>query len=71
MTDEIISIFTTYDATEADMIKAQLESEGIECFLKGDNAGGTLGYLTATTGIDIMIRQDDEKKAAEVLRKRK
>ena len=31
---DIISIYTTYDSSEADLIRAQLESEGISCFLE-------------------------------------
>lgn len=66
--DEIICIYTSYDPTEVDMIKAQLESEDIPCFLKSDNAGGMLPYLNMLSSIDIMIRKEDEARAFEIIR---
>lgn len=68
--DEIICIYTSYDATEADMIKTQLESESIPCFLKSDNAGGMLPYLNMISGFGIMVRKEDETRAKEVINER-
>lgn len=66
--DEIVCIYKTYKSQTADMIKSSLESAGIECYLRSDNAGGTLPYLTQITGIGIMIRKEDEEAANEILR---
>lgn len=68
--DDIICIYTTYDSTEADLIKAQLESENIPCFLKSDNAGGMLPQLIMMTGIEIMVSKADEKLALQVMQDR-
>ncbi|MBS0656105.1 MAG: DUF2007 domain-containing protein [Verrucomicrobia bacterium] len=64
---EIISIFKTYDATKADLVKALLDSADIECFLRSDNAGGVLTHLTLINGIDVMIREEDQQKAAALI----
>jgi len=59
-----------HDSTEADLVKAQLEGEGITCFLKSDNAGGMLPHLTMMTGIEVMVRQEDKAQAAQVIYER-
>lgn len=65
--DEIICVYETYDSTEANLIKAHLESADISCYLKSDNAGGTLPHLTSVTGIGIMIRKEDTELALKII----
>ncbi len=57
--NDLVSVHKVYDSIEAELIKGRLESEGIESFLKSDNAGGALSYLTPTTGIEIIVRKED------------
>jgi len=71
MSEDIVRAYTTYDSIEADLIKAQLESEGISCFLKSDNAGGVLPQLTMTTGIEVMVRAEDKSKTLQIIKERK
>lgn len=66
---DIIRLYKTYDEFVANLVKAQLEGEGIPCILKRDDAGGMLPHLTALNGIEIMVLQEDKQKASEVLRK--
>ncbi len=68
--EDSIIIYKTYDSIEADMVKAQLESEGIPSFLKSDNAGGMLPQLTAINGIEIIVRKEDEQRALQVIQDR-
>lgn len=63
----MISIFKSYSSIEADLIKAQLEAEDIPCFLKADNAGGTMPHLTFSNGIDIMVLEEVQKAAEKIL----
>ena len=65
--NDLICICKAYDATEAELIRMQLEAEDIPCFLKSDNAGGVLPNLTLTTGIGIMVRQEDEIQAEQII----
>ncbi|MCH9628211.1 MAG: hypothetical protein S4CHLAM2_18670 [Chlamydiales bacterium] len=67
---DLISVHKVYDSMEAELIKSQLESEGIDCFLKSDNAGGSLSYLTASTGIEIIVRSEEAKQASQIIRER-
>lgn len=66
--NDIICIHTVYNPTEADLIKASLESAGISCFLRSDNADGVLPHLTQASGIGIMVLQEDEKEAMTIIR---
>ncbi|MFN0065040.1 MAG: putative signal transducing protein [Chlamydiales bacterium] len=59
----LVSIHKVYDSIEAELIKSQLEAEGIISFLKSDNAGGSLSYFTATLGIEIIVRKEDAERA--------
>lgn len=65
--DDIICLHKVYSSVEAESIKFRLESAGIQCYLRSDNAGGMLPYLTPITGIGIMIRKEDEEVAIEAL----
>lgn len=67
---DLVSVHKVYDSIEAELIRAQLESEGIASFLKSDNAGGSLSYLTTTTGIEIIVRKEDVKRAYEIIQER-
>lgn len=65
--NELISVYKVYDSIEAELIKGQLESEGISSFLKSDNAGGVLSHLTITSGIEIIVRKEDAERAYGII----
>ena len=67
---DLVTIYTSYDSVEADLIKAQLEDAGIPNFLKSDNAGGALPHLTMMTGIQVMVRNEDEQQATQIIQDR-
>lgn len=67
--EDILCICQAYSSTKADLIKAHLEGAGIACFLKSDNAGGTLPYLSSISGISIMIHREDAEQALEIIQK--
>ena len=56
--NDLVSIHRVYDTIEAELIKGQLEAEGIPSFLKSDNAGGSLSYFTTTKGIEIIVNKE-------------
>ncbi len=64
---EIVPFYTTYNMIEAELMKTQLDSEGIPCFISADDASGILPHLSMTNGIRIMIRKEDEERAWKVL----
>lgn len=68
--DDSICICKTYDVTEAELIRMQLEAEGIICFLKSDNAGSVLSHPTMMTGTEVMVRGKDEREAKQIIDER-
>ena len=67
--DNLISIYQTYDSFKADMIKANFEAEEIFCYLRSNDASGTMPYLGFSEGgTDIMVREEDVEKAKEILK---
>lgn len=66
--EDIITIYTTNDSIEAELIRSRLESFDVPCFIKSDNAGGVMPYLDVLTGFSIMVNKEDKKKAMDVLR---
>lgn len=68
--NDLVSVHKVYDSIEAELIKSRLEAEGIANFLKSDNAGGSLSYLTKTIGIEIMARKEDAERANKVIKEK-
>ncbi|MCC5831943.1 MAG: DUF2007 domain-containing protein [Chlamydiales bacterium] len=68
---DLISVHKVYDSIEAELIRGQLESEGIASFLKSDNAGGSLSYLTTISGIEIIVRKEDAERAYVIIQDRR
>ena len=67
---DIICIYTTFNSAEANLIKVDLENAGIPCYLRTDNAGGTLPHLALIGGIGIMINEEDKEQVIKMIRKR-
>ena len=69
MDDKIIKIASFFDYTQAEIAKIALESEGIECFLSGENFVATYWlYANADGGIKLYIKESDRQKAESVLK---
>ena len=67
---DLVCIHKVYDTVEAELIKSWLDSEGIASFLKSDNAGGALSYLTFSLGIEIVVRKEDAEVASRLILER-
>lgn len=61
-------ILNTQDIFEANLVQAQLESYGIHCDLRTNDAGGMLPHLRIMQGIQLYIDKKDVKKAQEILK---
>jgi hypothetical protein len=59
---------TAFDyLTDAELLKAKLESEGIQVFLKDANIVQAYSFSgTAMGGVKVMVYQEDRKKAQEI-----
>ena len=53
--------------TEAALVKARLEVNGIDAVVQGDTAAGAVPFLEATEGVRVLVRPDDLAEALEVL----
>lgn len=62
-----VCILNTHDIFEANLVQAKLESCGIHCDLRTNDAGGSIPHLRVMQGIQIYISQEDMKKAQEIL----
>ncbi len=69
MTEELVTIATFSTAVEADLARARLESEGIECFL-ADEHTVTVNWLysQAVGGVKLQVREADAQRAVEILK---
>ncbi len=69
MPEELVTIATFSMAVEADLARAKLESEGIECFL-ADEHTVTVNWLysQAVGGVKLQVRESDAQRALEILK---
>jgi len=66
MEKELITIATTYDLVEAEMIQNQLEEKGFEVYLADDNIIGVMNLLAnAVGGIKIKVPETEADEAAK------
>ena len=63
----IVTLKTFMNEFEALMAKEKLLLYDIECFVSGDNVGGTRPQLTLTRGVRLMVNEKDLEKAAGIL----
>jgi Putative prokaryotic signal transducing protein len=64
---ELVTVRSFDNEVEAEFAKARLESNGIQCFLSGDDCGGLRPALTFTNGIKLIVRADDVGRAEEII----
>ena len=72
MTDKLVTIATYMYPTDAYPVMSKLESEGIECFLDGENTVTAMPFLSnAIGGIKLNIKDSDAEKALNILKQNK
>lgn len=66
MEKELVTIATTYDLVEAEMLQNQLEENGFEVYLADDNIIGVMNLLAnAVGGIKIKVPEEQADDAAK------
>ncbi len=64
--EELVTIATTFDIVEAEMLRNQLEAEGFEVFLADENIVGVMNLLAnAVGGIKIKVPASESDEAAK------
>ena len=61
---DLVSICTVKNPTEAEIIRGLLQAEGIACHIGGEGQAGLAGVLE----IDVLTQAGDKKKARLILR---
>src|SRR4030043_133905 len=68
MDEKIIKVAAFFEYTKAEIAKIALESEGIECFLSGENFVATYwlcAYIEG--GIKLYIKESDKERTEAIL----
>ncbi|MCP4190342.1 MAG: DUF2007 domain-containing protein [Planctomycetaceae bacterium] len=61
---ELVKVFSTTDASQAEIIKNTLQAEGIEAFVEGENQAGFAGVFE----IEVVVPVEQEAAARAVLK---
>jgi hypothetical protein len=71
MGDKFVTVASFDEPYKANIAKIKLESEGIKCFLSGENFVATDWLLSlAAGGIKLKVNEADSKTATEILAKK-
>jgi type III secretory pathway lipoprotein EscJ len=64
---QLVRLGTYSSITEANLVKARLESEGIEALVQSDDLGSTTPTLGVVRGVIVLVREPDRARAMDVL----
>ncbi len=64
---ELAQLGSYGSVTEAELVKARLEANGIDSVVQADNVGGTVPTLAFTRRVKVFVRDTDLAEAYEVL----
>lgn len=67
MSDELVLAKVCDSRIEADVLKACLETEGIQVLIKADDAGGMLPSMSFLNGVALYVSEEDLKRAQEII----
>ena len=63
----LTSVGTYGSTTEAELVRARLEANGIRSMVQADDASGAVPSLGGIEGVRVLVRSDDLAIAYEVL----
>lgn len=64
---DLVLLGTYSTLTEANLVKARLETEGIEAVVLSDDLGSMTPTLNTVRGVQVMVRDQDRAAAMEFL----
>jgi type III secretory pathway lipoprotein EscJ len=64
---DLVRLGTYNSITEANLVKAKLESEGIEALVQSDDIGSMTPTLVVVRGVHVLVRESDRADAMELL----
>lgn len=63
--DDLVSVYSPKNATEAEILRSALHSEGIKCEISGENQAGLAGIDSLE--IQLLVRAEDDDRAQAYL----
>jgi hypothetical protein len=64
---DLVKLGTYGSTTEAELVRARLEANGIDALVQADTAAGTAPMLAMTEGVRVLVRESDLAEAYTVL----
>jgi len=64
---DLVRLGTYSTLTEANLVKARLESEGIEALVQSDDLGSMVLTMITVRGVQVLVREGDRASAMEIL----
>jgi hypothetical protein len=64
---DLVRLGTYSTLTEANLVKARLESEGIEALVQSDDLGSMMESMITVRGVRVLVREEDRAAAMECL----
>lgn len=64
---DLVRLGTFSTLTEANVVKARLESEGIDAMVQSDDLGSTTPTMITVRGVQVLVREGDRAVAMECL----
>ena len=63
----LTAIGTYGSVTEAEIVRARLESNGLRAVVQADTGSGAVPMLAQTEGVRVLVRDEDRVEALEIL----
>ena len=63
----LVRLGTYSTLTEANLVKARLEGEGIDALVQSDDLGSMLESMITVRGVQVLVREEDRAKAMDAL----
>ena len=60
---ELVTVYTAYDESDAEIVKLALEAEGISCVIDNAHQAGLTGVLAAK----VQVKTEDEDRARQLI----
>ena len=64
---DLVVLGTYNSLTEANLIKARLETEGIDAVVRSDDAGSMTPTLITVRGVQVLVRESERAVAMDAL----
>lgn len=64
---DLVKLGTFSTLTEANLVKARLESEGIEALVQSDDLGSMMESMITVRGVRVLVREKDRAAAMDCL----